>query len=233
MQCSSVVYGAGEGSCRRMKYSLGYFVHWQSATRCLVTECLQNNSAFSAPTSVWYENLKYSDPWQVLDLSRFSVSHRNRSRPLWTYFSYFDTYEIAFFILGFPAINCNERILFFLYEGVEKILLILETMSISDTAVSYINNLNTETMGYDAFQFGTQCLSLTLLSHIIIKLIPPWEPQIANQRAVFFYLGSRNNLACWVRTGISVEHTVSIFSGDGMEKMLLPWRWSQYIHPKF
>jgi hypothetical protein len=37
-------------------------------------------------------------------------------------------YETAFFIFGFPAINCNERMLFFLYQGVEKSLLLLETM---------------------------------------------------------------------------------------------------------
>jgi len=49
------------------------FCPLQSATRCLVTERLHNNSEFSTPTSVWYGNLKYSDPWQLLDLSFISA----------------------------------------------------------------------------------------------------------------------------------------------------------------
>jgi len=53
------------------------------------------------------------------------------------YGRYFDTYEIAFFILGFSAINYNERILYFLHQGVEKSWIL-------------------EIMGYDAFQFGRQ-----------------------------------------------------------------------------
>jgi hypothetical protein len=63
---------------------LSYSVHWQSATRCLVTECLHNDHKFSTLSSVWDGNLKCWDPWQMLNLSSFSVSHRNRSRILWT-----------------------------------------------------------------------------------------------------------------------------------------------------